>query len=235
MTTCRLLVLALLMPLGAAAQPDVWMKVEAGDVLYLDPEILAWTPAEARQRMPAHAFLLTKADARATLFRATESYEVPAGAYFFVDDVFPRSRVDLVDALARIEASQLPVRTPSREPDAERPLGLTYGARPGSAASADDSVPHHAERRRAVAYFHEQGRYDAALLSLKRSMNKFPDLYADEDNVRLLMDLYAHFRLYGFLLDECDRLMEAPRTEPVTQLARDWHAVAREALALRGR
>lgn len=234
MTTRLLLLLALLLPAASYAQPEVWLKVDAGDVLYLDPDAAAWTPAAARQRVPAHAFLLTKPDARATLFRATESYDVPAGAYFFIGDVFPRSRVQLVDALTRIEASQLPGPAPD-ERTGERTLGLTYGARPTPTSANNVSVPHEAERRRAVAFFYEHGRYDAALLTLKRSMNKFPDLYADEDRVQLLMDLYARFRLYGFLLDECDRLMDAPHSEPFAQLLRDWHATAREALALRER
>ena len=224
-----LLLAALLLPAAASAQTEVWLKVEAGELLYLAPGLPDWVPAQERERLPLQAFVLTGPETRALLFRATETYELPAGAYLFVEDVFPKTRMEIIDALTRIEAAQLPA-APRREREAARPLGLTYGA-PARAAHAGGQVPFLHQRRAAVRHFYARERYDAALLMLKRSLHKFPDLYGDEDDLRLLLDLYARFGLHGFLLDECERLLEAPPTEAHAELLRRWRTVAREALA----
>lgn len=225
-----ILVLLMMPPLPVRAQPDVWLRVDSGNVFVLTPGHPEWAPAAPRMQVPAAAFLLTHEDARAMLFRATESYDVPQGSYFFVDDAFPRSRLELVDALTRIEASQLPG---SREADdaPQRPFGLTYGA-PVPPPPAAISVPYELERRRAVAHFYTSGRFDAALLSLKRSMIRFPELYADEQLVELLLNLYARFKLYGFVLDECERLMERPHVEPVAEVVQQWREIAERELAV---
>lgn len=211
----------------AVAQTEAWLKVEEGDVLVLAPGDATWMPSEARQRVPLQAFLLTKAGADAHLFVATEVYELPSDAYFFVDDVIPKERMEIVDALSRIEAAQLP--RPKQEQPA-RVLGLTYGS-PASIEAADLDVPYAAERLRAIDFYYQQQRYDAALLMLKRAMQKFPELYADEGHVDLLLALYAHFQLYGFLLDECDRLRAVPQDEPVSELVHRWSDVARKGIS----
>lgn len=230
-----LLALVLVIATSAArAQTEVWLKVDHGHVLILsagDPE---WTPSGERQRVPVNSFLLTGEEAEATLFRATESFDVPSGSYVFVDDVFPKSRMELVDALTRIEAAQLPGRGPA-EAEPDRPLGLTYGSPSQSASTTSGEVPYEAERRRTVAHFYALDRFDAALLSLKRSMTKFPELYEDDATVELLLDLYGRFQLYGFMLDECDRLLNRPQAEPVAAVLQHWRDIAEEALAMQRR
>lgn len=222
-----LITLVLLGARTAAAQPEVWLKVEVGNVLFLAPGDATWTPSEDRQRVPVQAFVLTKPETTAHLFAATESYELPAGSYFFVEDVIPKERIQIVDALSRIEAAQLP-RPKPEQPD--RPLGLTYGS-PAATPAAELDVPYAEERRRAIDFFYSRGRYDAALLMLKRALQKFPELYHDPNNVELLLALYAHFELFGFMLDECDRLRSTPEGEAVAELIYHWRDVARSGLS----
>ena len=55
---------------------------------------------------------------------------------------------------------------------------------------ADGAIPHEAERLQAVEWFEAQGRYDAALLSLKRTLGRAPSLYAQTEHVEQLLRLY---------------------------------------------
>ena len=131
--------------------------------------------------------------------------------------------------MTRIEAEQLPENTQEPGAPAARPLGLTYG-RPTDATSAAQDIPYRQERLHAVAWFYDHDRFDAALLTLKRAMTKYPYLYAETALVERLLGLYDHLALYGFLLDESERLLDAEVSEPYTRLVHDWHERAKNRL-----
>ncbi|MCS7014029.1 MAG: hypothetical protein RMI34_07810 [Chloroherpetonaceae bacterium] len=207
----------------------MWLKVEKGVVLYLDPYQQKWQPASSKEEIPLKTFVLTKDGAKARLFKETEDYVLPESSYFFVEDVIPKSRVEVVAALTQIEAEQLPKST--REPRERRPIGLTYGdPMPDTTTSNIDAIPYLAERRRAVQHFIEMKRYDAALLSQKRLLTKFPALYQYADEAERLFMLYDKLELYGFLNDETRRLMAIKRSVEFDKMLEKWNQLAKSKL-----
>lgn len=212
---------------AASAQEDAWIRVVAGEALYLEPYEGTWVPLTAREQVPLHTYALTKPGAEATLYWETEAVPLPTDAYFYLADALPKTQVALVAALTRIEAAQLP-RTAPDGSDPNQTLGLVYG-RPADAAPLPD-IPYAAERAQAVQAFYEAGRADAALLSLKRTMTKYPMLYTEEAYAERLLHLYDELALYGFLLDESKRLLGVEGPEAFGEMVRHWHGVARQRL-----
>lgn len=214
---------------AAFSQSEVWIKVDSGTVLYLAPAGAEWIPVSKKQKIPAKTFLLSKPDAKAILFQETTAYELPPAAYFFVDDIFHKSRVDLVAALTRIEAEQLPANT--REPGQEnrRTLGLIYGEAPEASPSAG-AIPFEQEREAAIQWFAAHGQYGAALLSLKRAMTKFPALYLRQAYAEQILSLYSHLELYGFLLEESNRLLALKSSEAFQRVVKEWNETAKRKL-----
>lgn len=226
----QLLVSALLFGALAHAQTKVWVKLESGAALYLHPYQQQWLPLSAKEEVPAKTFILTKSGAKTTLFRATETYAVPESAYFFIEDMLMKSRVEVVAALTQIEAEQLP--KPARE-NRERklPIGLTYGeSAPDTASPNVSAIPYLSERENAIRYFLDAKRYDAALLSQKRLMTKFPALYQDAAQAERLFMLYDKLELYGFLNDETRRLLAIKRTAEYDKMVEKWNNVAKAKL-----
>ena len=178
-----------LLPLTAMAQTEVWIKVDSGAVLYLSPYDSEWIPVSEKQKIPSKTYLSTKAATRATLFRETAAYPLPADAYFYVEDAFEKSRVEIVAALTRIEAAQLPVNIQAPDDQRQKTLGLTYGEKKPANESTGE-VPHEAARHRAIRWFVEHEQPHAALLSLKRMLTKFPSLYAKQQYVDQLLFFY---------------------------------------------
>jgi hypothetical protein len=229
MRTTILILASLAITASAAAQTEVWIKVEEGSVLHLNPNRMEWIPVSSRQRLPAKSFVIMKPGAAASLFKETDVYQLPDDAYFYVEDLFQRDRVQIVAALTQIEAEQLPVNT--TEPGEKRPkvIGLTYGVSE-TGQLQPEAIPLETERLKAVEWFYGQKRYDASLLTLKRMMTKFPSLYMREFYVERLLTLYDHLRLYGFLLDESNRLTGIRQSESFTRIVTDWHKRAKEKL-----
>ena len=229
MLRCLAFLVLLLSPAVVWAQPQVWLDVQAGTVLYLDPVQSDWVPVTAKQQIPERTFLLVKPDTRLRLFKEAEVYDLPSPAYFFVEDVPRKSRVEVVAALTRIEAAQLPM--PSARPGAQqaRRIGVTYGKPPGATARGGP-IPYKAERAAAIAWFYEQDRLDAALLSLKRMMTRYPSLYLDLAYVKQLLHCYEQLELYGFLLDETNRLMDVEVSADYEQTIGHWHNLATQKL-----
>jgi hypothetical protein len=226
-----LLLIIISIPALAFAQDQVWLNVEAGTVFYLDPLQADWVPVTGKQQVPEQTYVLVKPAARVHLFKDAEVYTLPAGAYFYLEDVPHKGRVEVVAALTRIEAAHLPA--PAARPDAGEPrrIGVTYG-KPPSAPSAR-VIPYEAERAAAVTWFYEQGRVDAAVLSLKRLMTRYPSLYLNLSYVEQLLHGYEQLELYGFLLDEAKRLMDAEVSPDYEQTILRWHDRAAKKL-LRG-
>lgn len=220
---------ALLLPTLAFGQPTGWLQVENGTMLYLTPYENTWMPIADRQQVPLRTYVTTHSETRATLFRDTDAFLLPAAAYFYLEDATAKDRVEMVGALTRIEAEQLPATIQEPGAPAARPLGLTYGRRAGAEA-ADQDIPYRQERLQAVAWFYEHERFDAALLTLKRAMTKYPQLYAETALVERLLGLYDRLALYGFLLDESERLLDVDVSEPYARLVHDWHERAQNRL-----
>jgi hypothetical protein len=226
---CRVLILLGFLASAAFSQSEVWIKVDSGTVLYLAPAGAEWIPVSKKQKIPAKTYLLSKPGAKAILFQETTAYELPPAAYFFVDDVFHKSRVDLVAALARIEAEQLPVNTRDPGQENRKTLGLIYGEAPEASVSAGP-IPFEQERESAVSWFAAHGHYGAALLSLKRAMTKFPALYLRQAHAEQLLSLYGHLELYGFLLEESNRLLALRSSEAFHHVVKEWNDTAKRKL-----
>lgn len=226
----QLLIGALLFSTLAHAQTKVWVKLESGIALYLNPYEQQWLPLSAKEEIPTKTFLLTQSGAKVTLFKTTEAYAVPESAYFFIEDILPKSRVEVVAALTQIEAEQLP--KPVRETrERKLPIGLTYGENAPDTVSANpNAIPYLSERESAIQYFLDNGRYDAALLSQKRLLTKFPVLYQDSKHAERLFVLYDKLELYGFLNDETRRLLAIKRTAEYDKMVEKWNNVAKAKL-----
>jgi hypothetical protein len=221
--------LIMLFPLAGFAQTNVWIKVDAGAALYLETAKMQWIPVSEKQELPAKSYLMTKPGARAQVFRDTDEYSLPADSYFFIEDVFSKSRVEIVGALTQIEAEQLPVNTVEPGNSQQKVVGLTYGKNPSEEKTADE-IPFGKARLNAINWFYENARQDAALLSLKRMMTKVPNLYLSEYYVERLLHLYHELQLFGFLLDESTRLLNVRKSEKFNQIVTNWNQIARQNL-----
>ncbi|HEX9653476.1 MAG TPA: hypothetical protein VGA99_07180 [bacterium] len=221
--------IAFFFPVLAFAQTNIWIKLDVGTALYLEPSQMQWIPVSEKQELPAKSYLMTRPGVRARLFRNTDEYTLPANAYFFIEDVFSKSRVEIVACLTQIEAEQLPVNNVEPGNSPQKTLGLTYGQTPNEEKVAD-GIPFEMERLNAINWFYENARLDAALLSLKRMMTKFPNLYLSEYHVERLLHLYNELQLYGFLLDESTRLLNVRKSEKFSQIVASWHQIARKNL-----
>jgi len=231
MQRCLFLLLVFWLPVLAWAQAQVWLDLQAGAAFYLDPLPSDWVPVTGKQQVPEQTYVLVKPDARLRLFKEAEVYALPSAAYFYLEDVPRKQRIEVVAALTRIEAAHLPppsVRPGTREP---RRIGVTYGKPPDAPPAG--AIPYEAERAAAVTWFYEQGRFDAALLSLKRMMTRYPSLYRNLSYVEQLLHGYEQLELYGFLLDEAKRLMDAEVPPDYAQTLVRWHDRAAQKL-LRG-
>ena len=223
------IIFALLFPATVLSQAEVWIKLDRGAALYLSPASSEWIPVSAKQKIPAKTYVLTKPETAAVLFRETTSYELPPSSYFFVEDVFQKSRVELVAALTRIEAEQLPVNTYEPGEENRRPLGLIYGES-REASPAEGTIVFEREREQTVTWFIAQGRHAAALLCMKRAMTKFPALYLRQAYAEQLLWLYNRLELYGFLLEESSRLLALQSSEAFQQTVKAWNETAKRKL-----
>lgn len=223
-----LMLVLVLTPSLASGQSEGWLKIIHGTALYLDPAQHEWVPVADRQQVVLHTYVLTQEATQARLFKETDAVDLPPGAYFYLDDALPKTRVGMVAALTRIEAAQLPANIQAPD-DSSQPVGLTYGA-PADTTMTSAAIPHQQAREQAIRWFLDQERYDAALLCLKRMMIRFPSLYAQHAYVEELLQLYDRLSLHGFLLDESERLLKVRASEPFTRMVHDWHEVARERL-----
>lgn len=214
-----------------SAQEKLWVKLEKGSALVLNPTTSEWIPLSSKDQIPAKTFLLTKANSKLSVFRETAVYETPSEGYFFAEDVFTKTRNELVSALVRIETSQLPA---GAHPSPEKPvLGLTYGKEKLKEGTQQE-IPFLKERQNAILWFSKQKKFDSALLSIKRLMVKYPELYKNQDQVNLLLSLYEKLELYGYLYDETSRLMTQKTADSFDQMVIKWNEVAKKQLTGRG-
>lgn len=216
----------------SVAQSDIWVNIEKGSALFLNPKLMTWEPIIGKQQLPAKTYVLTKDQAVLKVFKETDVLSSPARGYFFLSDIFLRDKMQVVEELTSIEAQQLP---PSSRPDTmdeKKVVGLTYGMMAGRAASKF-SIPYLEERINAVESFQSQKRYDAALLSLKRTMALFPVMYLDSRFANLLCRLYDSLELYGFLYEETNRLMVVQKEGEFGTMIVQWNELAKNKLTKR--
>ncbi len=215
-----------------AGQSDIWVNIEKGSALFLNPGTMAWEPIVGKQQLPAKTYVLTKDRAVLNVFKETDVLPAPARGYFFLADIFLRDRMQVVEELTAIEAQQLP---PSSRPDTldeKKVVGLTYGVM-AARTSPKPSIPYLEERMNAVESFHAKKRYDAALLSLKRTMAQFPAIYLDTRCANLLCRLYDDLELYGFLYEETNRLMVVQKEGEFGTMIVRWNELAKKKLTKR--
>lgn len=227
-----LMTLLCLLPTSLFAQKTVWIKVDSGTVLNLDPQQMQWVPMSEKQQIPVNSYLLTKPDARAVLVKGTELYPLPPDAYFYVNDIFKRNRIEVVAALTQIEAEQLPENITEPNHDNNKPVGLTYGELQGETAERSD-IPHEKQRMNAANWFYLREQFDAALLTLKRVLTRFPALWLRENEADKLFFLYDKFQLYGFLLNDSSRLLTMKHPENLDKVVRSWYQKAEQSLSAR--
>lgn len=191
----------------------VWSKTESGTILYLSPVKDEWIPASAKEKVPVKTYVITKDSTIATIFRDAEAYELPPNSYFFIEDIFDRTRLEIISTLIRIDAEQLPSQL---APEESKKIGLVYGAPREHLTSGE--IPYENERKNAFQWFINHKKYGPALLSLKRMMSRYPQAYLNQNYLEQLFYLYDWFNLYGFLLEETKLLLndEASRPNKVT-------------------
>jgi hypothetical protein len=214
------------------AQNDVWVNVEKGVALFLNPKSMEWEPIVGKQQLPMKTYVLTKDGTVFRIFKETEVLQAPASGYFFLTDIFLRDRMQVVEELTSIEAQQLPSSIKSDTTNEKRVVGLTYGI-PANRTSSEPPIPYFMERTNAIKWFYEQKRYDAALLSLKRTITQFPILCLNQQLTDLLCRLYDKMELYGFLYEETNRLMVVQKEGDFGPIIKQWNDLAKQKLTKR--
>lgn len=213
--------------LSAQSGEQTWVKLETGSAMILDPVTGTWSPLAEKERIPVNTFILTRQSTRLMVFSEVNALECPANAYFWVADVLVKDRNELMHQLVQIEASQLP--SPGNRKRTDSVAGLTYGKESPTDSTAVE-IPFRTERLEAVRWFARNSRQDAALLTLKRAMVKFPDLYRNPELVELLFKLYESQQLWGSLFEESRRLMEKPGSPSIASRLKQWNDLARKQL-----
>jgi hypothetical protein len=215
----------------ASAQEKVWLKLEKGEAVILDPMSAAWQPITEKTEAVRRTFLLTKERSAVNIFHATEMYPVGEEWYLFIEDIIPKTRSQVVAELTRIEAEQLPNSEQRSDSLGSIPAGLTYGKMKEPASVS--KVPFLKQRMNTVNGSTAAGRNDAAVLTMKRMMAKYPSLYFDRAMVDRLFGLYEALELDGFLFDESSRLMGMTANADFSRQLSEWNTSAKNRLAQR--
>jgi len=218
--------------LSTYSQITVWVNLTKGDALFLNPQTMKWEPITGKQQLPAKTYVLTKGGAELKVFKETDVLIAPVQSHFFVSDVFPRDKMQIVEELTSIELQQLPSTIKSDSIEQKKVVGLTYG-KPIQQAPSENSIPYFNERMNAVEWFYNQQRYDAALLTLKRTMTLFPVLFLRPQMTDLLCSLYDKLELYGFLYEETNRLMVLQKEGGIGSTITLWNDIAKKKLTKR--
>lgn len=211
------------------SQQNVWLKLERGEAVVLDPLKGGWQPIVERYEISRRTFVLSKEKSIVNVFVATEMYPIQANSYVFIDDAIAKSRSQLVAELTRIEVEQLP--NSEQRPDSLETIsvGLTYGKIKPQHDGAG-SVPFKSERLIAVNSFITSGRNDAAVLTLKRMLARYPSLYFERPIVEQLFSLYEKLELDGFLFDESSRLLGLIQNDDYSRIVKEWNSNAKRRL-----
>jgi hypothetical protein len=219
---------------SAFAQTKLWVYVHGGDVMFYNPQTMNWEPVINKQQIPEKTYVLTGPGAYFKAFKETETVEAPANAYFFLDDIFPRNKVQVVEELTLIESQQLRSTIKGDSTKQKNVLGLTYGnPLPSKTPDPGVAIPHFKERENAVNRFYEQKRYDAAILSLKRMILQFPSLYYNIKYTDLLLKLYEKLELFGFIYSETNWLMQIQKDNDFNSSMKQWNDLAKQKLTKR--
>ncbi len=190
---------------------------------------MKWEPLEGKQSLPLKTFILTSNNANIQIFKETEIYDTPGNGYFFISDILKRSTTELVEEITLMEAQQLRVLD-KNDSIKNNVIGLTYGQNPISVVDRSKYVPYYKERESAVKWFYNTKRFDAALLSLKRTVMQYPILYDDKDLIELLFKLYDINGLYGFLYNETTWLLKTSKNATPENELQKWNNIARKKL-----
>ncbi|MCB0278882.1 MAG: hypothetical protein KDD94_05235 [Calditrichaeota bacterium] len=209
-------------------QEKIWIKVNSGSALYLNPYTAKWVPINGREEIPVNTYIIIKDNSDIELFRETEVISITEATYFFLADAFVNSKYDIMLRLARIEAEQFPLPEKNNQ---KRQAGLIYGANAKTEIKTND-IPNIAERKNAVEFFIKTNHYASALLSQKRMMSKFPSLYSDPEQVNRLFILYDYHQLNENIYEESKRLLNSDNSDDLAKLIKKYHTDARLKLKL---
>jgi len=217
---------------SVAAQNVIWVHVEAGTALFLNPKTMDWEPIVGKQQVPIKTYVMTKDETVLNIFKETDVLPAPANGFFFLGDLFFRDRMKVVEELTSIETQQLPSSMKSDTTEHKKIVGLTYGVLQ-SHTSNPSSIPYLKERCNTIDWFYTHSRFDAALLSLKRMMIQFPVLYLDPNLTEILCKLYDKLELYGFLYEETNRLMIVQKDGEFGTMITRWNDIAKKKITRR--
>lgn len=206
-----------------------WVAVEQGSAFYYDVGTMAWVPIVHKEELSRKVFILIKDNSSVKIYTETSSIPVPNNAYFFLEDIGIKSKNDVVGGMIQIEAEYLPVEKGNNAKEGAPAIGLTYGQKPQTGVE-HSSIPFYAERVNAIEWFMKAKRYDAAILSLKRMMMKYPMLYNDPAMLETLFSLYDKHELYGLLFDETTRLNTVALPARNNELVQKWYGVSKAKL-----
>jgi hypothetical protein len=167
-------------------------------------------------------------------FKETDVATAPANGYFFLDDIFQRNKLQIVEELTIIESQQLRSTIKGDSSQQKNVFGLTYGM-PTTARTTDPqkSIPYFKERENAIYRFFDQRRYDASVLSLKRLIVQYPSLYYNMKLTELLLKLYEKLELYGFIYSETNWLLLVQKDGDFGSSLKSWNDFAKQKLIKR--
>jgi hypothetical protein len=218
----------------ASSQMKVWVYTHGGNTRFYNPQTMGWEPIIEKQQVPVKTYVLTSEGVQFKVFKGADVAEGPSNGYFFLDDVFPRKKIQIVEELTIIESQQLRSTSKGDSLNQKNIYGLTYGL-PSTKKISDPSstIPHFKEWENAVNWFYEQKRYDAAVLSLKRLVVQFPSLYYNIKFTDLLMKLYEKLELYGFIYSETNWLIAIQKEGDSGVTLKKWNELAKQKLTNR--
>lgn len=225
------MVIAFIIVQPVYSQSKIWIKIEKGSALYLNPTNSEWVPVSSKEEISRKTFVLIKPESEVKFYLETEQYKVPSSGYFFAEDILEKSESDMVEALTKIELEQLPP-TDTKTDNDKKVVGLTYG-KSENKNDSKSNIPFYTERFSAIKWFMENKKFNSALLSLKRTMTKYPVLYKTGSNFEILCSLYDKTGLYGFLYNETNHLIQKDKSNELQTEIIKWNEIAKNKLLIK--
>lgn len=199
---------------------SVWVNVFEGDVLYLNPENLEWTPIHTKEQISLDTYILSKPNSKYKLFLETDVYEMSGELNFYIKDLLQKSKEDILLELTRIEAKQLK-SVPVKKENRKKAFGKVYG---NDKRSDKKNVLNIEKYDYTIQYFFENNWHGAALLSQKRLFVRFPSLYTNAKHINRLLELYKFYDFKGFIYDETSRIDYLNKNKIILDISKKYKA-----------
>lgn len=199
---------------------SLWVTVSKGAAVYLNPYTNSWEPIAQKQQIREHTFLLTKNNSEVVIYNQEQTVKISSNMYVYLNDLFVENKNQLMSKLNKIQMDQLP-KTEIDKTGKKRSIGLTFGALTKPKIEID--IPYLKERINTVNYLDNENNSKAALLTLKRLMTKYPEMYFDYNYTKKLFDYYSEYNLKGMLYDESLALKQMDVDEKLKQFVISSH------------